>query len=315
MNTKLTACTLLFHGKEREVQWRKAFEEQAPEVDFRIWPDWDPDYQAEFALVWKPPRGELARQPSLKAIFSVGAGIDHLASDPELPSEVPLIRMVDSTLTAGMSEFVVMSVLHHHREMTVYAQQQRECKWHPHDPVPAPLRSVGVMGAGVLSRDALDKLRPFGFELRAWSRSATEIPGVTHFHGKTRLDEFLGGLDILVCLLPLTGETSGILGKRTFSQLADGAAVISVGRGEHLVEKDLIEALESGKVRAATLDVFREEPLPETHPFWRHPGVVVTPHVASMTSPHTAVSGILNQIEDYLEGRPLQHAVDMVRGY
>ena len=136
MIQRFTACTLLFHGKEREAQWRNAFQAQAPNVNFRVWPDWDPDYRAEFALVWQPPRGELARQPSLKAIFSVGAGIDHLASDPDLPPGVPVIRMVDPTLTAGMSEFVVMSVLHHHREMTVYAQRQRERRWVVYDPVP-----------------------------------------------------------------------------------------------------------------------------------------------------------------------------------
>ncbi|MFC1681012.1 2-hydroxyacid dehydrogenase [Pseudomonadota bacterium] len=315
MTQRSTACTLLFHGKERESQWRDAFRVQAPNVKLHVWPNWDPEYRAEFALVWQPPRGELARQPSLKAIFSIGAGIDHLASDPDLPPGVPLVRMVDPTLTAGMSEFVVMSVLHHHRGMTIYAQQQRESRWQVCDPVPASRRSVGVMGAGVLGRDALAKLRPFGFELRAWGRSAREIPGAAHFHGESRLDAFLSGLDILVCLLPLTGKTTGILCKRTFSLLADGAAVISVGRGEHLVENDLIDALESGKVRAATLDVFREEPLPETHPFWRHPGVVVTPHIASMTSPHTAVAGILDQIDAYHAGRPFLHAVDMVRGY
>lgn len=315
MNTKSTACTLLFHGKERETQWRAAFEKQAPEVEFRTWPDWDPGCHAEFALVWQPPRGELARQPTLEAIFSVGAGIDHLASDPDLPRGVPVIRMVDTTLNAGMSEFVVMSVLHHHREMTRYAQQQQQHRWQTHDPVPASLRSVGIMGAGVLGRDALSKLQPFGFELRSWGRSAQVIPGVRHYHDESGLDGFLDDLDILVCLLPLTRSTQGILCKRTFSRLSDGAALISVGRGEHLVEKDLVNALDSGKIGAATLDVFNEEPLPETNLLWSHPGVVLTPHIASMTSPYTAVTGILDQINGYRQGIPFRHVVDLDRGY
>lgn len=312
---RTTACTLLFHGKGREEQWRQAFREQAPGIEFRNWPDWDPGCEAEFALVWKPPKGALARHPSLRAIFSVGAGIDHLSTDPDLPREVPVIRMVDPTLTAGMSEFVVMSVLHHHRRMTVYDRQQREKRWVVHDPVPANRVAVGIMGAGVLGCDALDKLQPFGFELRVWSRTARQFPGVQCYHGEAELENFLGGLKVLVCLLPLTRDTEGILNRRTFSALSDGAAVVSIGRGEHLVERDLLDSLATGKVGAATLDVFHEEPLPETHPFWRHPDVIVTPHIASMTSPQTAVAGILDQIDRHRAGRPFQNVVDLERGY
>ena len=308
-------CTLLFCGPERETLWHAAFEQLAPQVRICAWPDWDPDYGAEYALVWRPPRGELARHPTLKGVFSVGAGIDHMSSDPELPPSVPVIRMVDPTLTAGMSEFIVLHVLYHHREMPEYSAQQRERLWQPRQTILSYQRTVGIMGSGVLGLDALDKLRPFGFGLRGWSRSPKKIPGVRHFAGDSELAGFLSGLDILVCLLPLTPDTAGILGAHTFSLLPDGAAVINAGRGGHLIEEDLINALESGRICAATIDVCRQEPLPDDHPFWRHPKIVVTPHIASVTCPRTAVPGVLDQIRKNQRGEPYSNVVEMTRHY
>ena len=315
MNTQLKECSLLFCGADREAAWRETFHRLAPQVQFHSWPDWAAEHEAEFALVWQPPRGELARQPALKAIFSIGAGIDHLSSDPELPAGVPIIRMVDPTLTNGMSEYVVLQVLYHHRAMALYAGQQRHGVWQAHEPVAANERSVGVMGAGVLGRDVLKKLLPFGFELRALSQSPKKIEAVASFAGLDRLPEFLRGVDILVCLLPLTRATRGILSRRTFSYLSPGAAVINVGRGEHLVENDLLVALNSGHVAAASLDVCSQEPLPPDHAFWRHPRILLTPHIASMTAPDTAVPGVLKQIQRYQNQQPFSNVVNMERGY
>lgn len=313
--SQVKPCTLLFCASGREPQWREAFQRCAPQVTFRSWPDWDPAERAEFALVWRPPAGELARHRSLQGIFSIGAGIDHLASDPALPLGVPVIRMVDPTLTSGMSEFVVMSTLYHHRRMTTYAVQQRDRIWQAHDVISANRRSVGVMGVGVLGLDVLKKLGGFDFELRAWSRTPKQIEGVTHYAGPEQMSTFLQGLDIVICLLPLTAASRGILNRQAFSHLADGAIVINVGRGEHMIEDDFVDCYQSGKLGGATLDVFEQEPLPRNHALWGMSGVVVTPHIASQTSPHSAVPAVIEQIKRYQSGQSFTHVVDKARGY
>ena len=300
---------------DRGNAWAEALAENFPELKTATWPyDGDPA-DIDYALVWQPPKGELKRYPNLKAIFSIGAGVDHLASDPELPPGIPVVRMVEPGLTAGMSEYVVLAVLSHHRFMLDYAAQRRARLWEEIPQVPAEARQVGVLGLGVLGRDALEKLKPFGFRLAGWSRTPKSITGVTCFHGSGGLDEFLAATDILVCLLPLTPETTGILDAGTFAKLPAGAAVINVGRGGQLVEKDLLAALDSGQIAGATLDVFQREPLPEDHPFWEHPRVFMTPHVASMTIPATAVRQIVANIQRLEAGEALQHVVDLKRGY
>lgn len=300
---------------DRGNAWAEALAENYPELEVHTWPyDGDPA-RIDYALVWQPPRGELKRYPNLKAIFSVGAGIDHLASDPDLPEGVPVVRMVEPGLTAGMSEYVVWAVMNHHRFMLDYAAQRREKVWEEIPQIAAEARQVGILGLGVLGRDALDKLKPFGFKLAGWSRSPKSITGVTCFHGSAGLEEFLAATDILVCLLPLTAETADILNKDLFARLPVGAAVINVGRGGQLVEEDLVEALDSGQLSGATLDVFRQEPLPEDHPFWEHPRVIMTPHIASMTIPSSAVRAVVANIQRLEAGEALQHVVDLKRGY
>ena len=300
---------------DRGNAWAEALAANFPELKTVNWPfDGDPA-EIDYALVWQPPKGELKRYPNLKAIFSVGAGIDHLASDPDLPRGIPVVRMVEPGLTAGMSEYVVLAVLNHHRFMLDYAAQRRAKLWEEIPQVPAEARQVGVLGLGVLGRDALEKLKPFGFRLAGWSRTPKSITGVTCFHGSGGLEEFLAETDILVCLLPLTAETTGILNAGTFAKLPAGAAVINVGRGGQLVERDLLAALDSGQIGGATLDVFQKEPLPEDHPFWEHPRVFMTPHVASMTVPQTAVRAIVANIQRLEAGESLQHVVDLKRGY
>jgi len=300
---------------ERGTAWADALAASFPELKTVNWPyDGDPA-AIDYALVWQPPKGELKRYPNLKAIFSVGAGIDHLASDPDLPAGVPVVRMVEPGLTAGMSEYVTLAVLNHHRFMLDYAEQRRAKAWKELPQLPAEARQVGILGLGVLGRDALEKLKPFGFRLAGWSRSPKSITGVTCFHGSGGLKEFLAGTDILVCLLPLTAETTGILKAETFAKLPKGAAVINVGRGGHLIEDDLLAALDSGHLSGATLDVFQKEPLPKKHPFWTHPRVFMTPHIASMTVPESAVRAVVANIQRLESGEALQHVVDLKRGY
>ncbi len=300
---------------ERGESWHRAFRELLPDMEVRDWSDpGDPD-AIEFALVWQPPRGALRGFPNLKAIFSIGAGIDHLSSDPELPEGVPIVRMVEPGLTAGMVEFVVMSALYHHRFMLDYALQQRSKTWREIEQIPTTRRRVGILGLGVLGGACADKLLDFGFPVAGWSRRPKDLPGVESFHGADGLTPFLKRSDILVCLLPLTPETEGILNAETLAALPRGAALISVGRGKHTFEADLLAALDSGQLGGATLDVFRDEPLPPDSPFWTHPRVVVTPHIASMTIAETAAEAVAANIRRIQAGQAPEHIVNLKRGY
>jgi glyoxylate/hydroxypyruvate reductase A len=307
---------LLFKSDiDRGESWRRALLELEPGLDLREWPEVGNPADIDYALVWQPPPGELKSYPNLKAIFSIGAGIDHLSSDPELPAGVPVVRMVEPGLTAGMTEFVLMSVLYHHRFMLDYAAQARAHVWREIDQVPAWDRRVGIMGLGVLGGDAAEKLVALGFDVAGWSNSPKDLPGVTSFHGTDGFPPFLSRSDILVCLLPLTPETTDILDARAFAALPRGASLISVGRGPQVVEEDLLAALESGQLDGATLDVFRDEPLPADSPFWDHPRVVVIPHVASMTIARGACEFVIDNIRRFEAGQPLLHVVDLDQGY
>jgi glyoxylate/hydroxypyruvate reductase A len=287
-----------------------------PNEELRAWPDIGAPEDIEFAIVWKPQAGLLASLPNLKGILSLGAGIDHLTSDPQLPRHLPLVRLIDPSLTAQMSEYVVMNVLRHHRRMPDYARQQAEARWAPLLPPPmVAKRQVGVMGIGVLGADALEKLKPFGFPLRGWARSAHVLPDVECFHGAAVLIPFLKGCDILVCLLPLSAETRGILDAKRFETLPQGAALINAARGAHVIAADLIAALDSGHLSGATLDVFDPEPLPADHSLWRHLKVTITPHAASWTIPGTAAEIMAASIAALREGRRPPGLVDLSVGY
>ena len=300
---------------DRGGDWRRAMAAARPGLDSVLWPyDGDPA-AIDYALVWRPPKGELAGYPNLKAIFSIGAGIDHLRSDPELPRHLPVARMLEPALTAGMSEFVVLAVLHHHRAMGDYARQQRERVWRVRPQVPAARRRIGLLGLGALGRDAAAKLLSFGFPVSGWSRGPKRVTGVSCHHGGAGLRALLADSDILVCLLPLTAETAGILSAETFARLPRGAAIVNVARGGHLVEDDLIPALDSGRLSGATLDVFHTEPLPPEHAFWTHPKIALTPHAAAATLPETAALAVAENIARCEAGEPLRGAVDWDRGY
>ncbi len=300
---------------ERGRSWHRAFARLLPDVPLRDWSAPGDPSEIEYALVWQPPRGALRGFPNLKAIFSIGAGIDHLSSDPDLPDGVPIVRMVEPGLTAGMIEFVVMSALYHHRFMLDYAAQQQGKVWREIEQIPTSQRRVGILGLGVLGGACAERLRDFGFPVAGWSRRAKTIAGVESFHGADGLTPFLNRSDILVCLLPLTGDTEGILNAETLAALPRGAALIGVGRGKHTVEADLLAALDSGQIGAATLDVFRDEPLPPDSRFWNHPRVVLTPHVASMTIAETAAEAVAANIRRMQAGQAPEPIVDLKRGY
>lgn len=307
---------LLFLSEADPVEdWRNALLAEMPDLDFRIWPDLVGDpAEIDIALVWRPPPAELARYPNLKAILSLGAGIDAFMQDETLP-DVPLARMVDPSLTRTMADYVLLATMRHHRQFDLFEREQRAGRWTFVFPSSVEERRVGVMGLGVLGECATRRLSGHGFDVAGWSRSAKSIDGVRTFHGKDQLAAFLQHTEILVCLLPLTDETSGILDAALFAQLPKDACLINAARGAHLVEADLIQALDRGQLAGATLDVFETEPLPTESLLWRHERVLITPHVASYCVPKTAAKGVVDNIRHALAGKRLTHQVDRSKGY
>lgn len=295
--------------------WIETLGALMPTLDVRVWPQLGEPTDIEYALVWKSPGQALLKLPNLKLIFSLGAGVDHLLNENGLPTRVPLVRIADPALTEGMSEYVLYHVLRYHRRMAQYERQQRERCWQPLPQVRPSQRRIGIMGLGVLGEDAGHKLAALGFAVAGWSRSRKTIAGVESFHGHTQLRPFLNRTEILVCLLPLTRQTEAIIDRHALAALPPGAFVINVARGGHLVENDLLAALDSGHIAAATLDVCRTEPLPDDHPFWRHPKVTLTPHIASLTNPYTAAAHVVANIRRFERGEPLVGVVDRERGY
>lgn len=308
---------LLFSSKIDDAgRWRKALAEELPDLEFRVWPDGTGEpADIEYALVWGPKRGALKAFSNLKAIFSLGAGVDHLMGDRDLPDGVPIVRLVDPALTQGMSEYVLYWVLHHHRRFGDYARLAAEGRWKKLPQVPPAQRRVGVMGLGVIGGDAARKLKALDFDVAGWSRNPKNLPGVPTFDGRRGLADFLARSEIVVCLLPLTPETAGILDAEALARLPAGAVVVNAARGGHVVDDDLIAALDSGHLAAAVLDVFHAEPLPPGHAFWRHPKVTVTPHVAGLTIPETAARAVADNIRRISKGLSPAPLADRDRGY
>ncbi len=295
--------------------WRDRFLELAPSLDLRIWPETGAPDEIDLALVWNHPPGELLRFEKLGCIASMGAGVDRILSDPELPRDVPITRVVDASLVHSMTDYVILAVLNHYREMTHYRECQRQSLWAPRFPRPKEEVGIGIMGLGQLGADAAARLRDLRFTVSGWSRTRRDLSGVRSFFGDEQLKRFLSQTDVLICLLPLTPRTEGILNRETFRDLRAGAFVINVARGKHLVEEDLLAALETGHLSGACLDVFREEPLPPEHPFWSHSRIQITPHASSLTEPQAVAPQVLENYRRLLAGEPLLHLVNRERGY
>ncbi|HLQ88483.1 MAG TPA: glyoxylate/hydroxypyruvate reductase A [Xanthobacteraceae bacterium] len=300
--------------------WEQRFRALAPQHVIRVWPEQagDPS-EIDYACVWNPPRGLLATYLNLKAIFSLGAGVDDLLNDPRLPP-VPIVRIVDTDLSMRMNEYVLLQVLSCHRRQRLYDAQQRERLWRDHEQPPASEVSVGIMGLGELGSNAASLLHRIGFKVAGWSRTPKTLPGVETFSGPVGLGGFLRRTEILVSLLPATPATRGILNLDLFRKLKyngalRGAYLINAGRGALQVDNDIIEALDEGALAGAILDVFPTEPLPLASPLWTHPKVSITPHNGANSQPHTVVDYILRQIDRCEFGVPLQHVIDRETGY
>jgi len=300
-------------------EWDGAIAQLAKQRNVRVWPYLQDPAEIEYAIAWKPPRGALQGFPNLRAIFSMGAGVDHLVGDRDLPA-VPIVRFVADDLTEQMSEYVLHHVLLHHRRHLDYAEQQARKEWKPLAQPAAREVRVGVMGCGVLGSAAAAKLAAIGFQTRGWSRTRKTIPGVSAYAGSDEFLAFLAGTDILVCLLPLTQQTRGLLGAKLIAAMASdgvlpGRVVINAGRGGLQNEGEILAALDKGALWAASLDVFETEPLAQTSPLWIHPRVVVTPHNAAISRPAPLFEYVLQQVEKFERGEGLDHVVDLQRGY
>jgi glyoxylate/hydroxypyruvate reductase A len=298
----------------RGTEWGRIFAARAPHLPFRLWPDVGDPAEVRYLAAWVPPENIATTFPNLELVFSIGAGVDQFDFS-QLPHHIPLIRMLEPGIAEGMIEYVTMAVLALHRDLVHFVAQQREQIWREIQATQAAKRRVGVMGLGLLGQAVLERLKIFGFPLAGWNRSPRSIEDVSCYAGEQDLGDFLARTDILVCLLPLTDETRGILNAGLFEALPRGAQLVNAGRGGHLVEADLIDVLERGLLSAAVLDVAEQEPLPPGHPFWNHPRILLTPHIASMTTPETAVEFVLETIGRHSRGEALPGRVDRERGY
>lgn len=303
-------------GAGAAATWRREVLARLPGEDWREWPEvGDPD-DIEFVLLFRAEPGMFRRFRNLKAILATGAGVDGILADPDLPRDVPMARIVDPAMTQQMVQWTAYGVLHFHRWFAEYREQQARAEWRELETHESCPPVVGVLGCGEIGSEVARGLARLGFEARGWTRGPRDLGAeIRSYHGADGLDAMLDGCWFLICLLPLTPDTRGILNRDLFARMPRGAHVVNLARGGHLVQDDLLAALDSGQLRGAVLDVTDPEPLPAAHPLWRHPRVLLTPHVAGMTTPETAAAQVVVNIERVRAGEPLINAVDPARGY
>ena len=306
---------LVITEEMKPASWIKHIHKLAPDIEVRVWPETGDTADIRMVLVWKHPRGVLNRFPNLECIASLGVGVDHVLNDENLPVDIPVTRVVDPSMAQSMSEYITLAVLSHCRHFDHYRQDQVDRNWQPRVPLLAEKIRIGIMGMGQLGSHAANQLGHFGFSIAGWSRTAKKISQVDCYAGEDGLVPFLARTDILICTLPLTPLTDRILNRGIFKHLPDGAYLINVARGQHLIEQDLLDALDEGRLSGACLDVFTEEPLPDSHPFWAHPKIKITPHISSLTYPAAVAPQLVENYRRLESGRPLANSVDRERGY
>jgi glyoxylate/hydroxypyruvate reductase A len=305
---RITVCC----SDTKAAPWVDGLQAALPEAEVSEWHPGAPP--ADHAMVWAPPQAFFDDQPQLKGIFNTGAGVDALLK-LRLPPQAVVVRLDDAGMSVQMAEFVCHAVIRHFRELDAYGRDEAQGKWGFRKPRLRADFPVGVMGLGVLGQRVAQALAAFEFPVRGWSRSARNVAGVQCFSGDAGFTEFLAGTRMLVCLLPLTDDTRGIMNRATLSQLLPGGYVINVARGAHLVDEDLIALIDEGKLAGAALDVFRTEPLPAEHPFWAHPKITVTPHTSARTLREESIGQIARKIRAFVRGEPIAGVVDRQRGY
>jgi glyoxylate/hydroxypyruvate reductase A len=308
---------ILLHRSDGQTEpWIKDFARHLPEAEVVVWHADEALPPCDYAVTWAPPEAMLRALADVKAVFLTGAGADGIMKfDARLPHNVPIVRLGDAGMGVQMAEYVSHAVLRYYRRFDEYEAQARAGQW-----VPLPQHnredfSVGVLGMGLLGTRVLQALKEFGFPLRAWSRNARTMDGVQCFHGEDGLDTFLRGARVAVCLLPLTPDTANILNRSNMCKLPQGAYLVNVGRGAHLAEPDLLTLVKSGHIAAATLDVFRNEPLPVQHPFWQEPRITITPHISALTLRRESVQQIAGKIRQMERGEPVADVINRQHGY
>ena len=299
--------------RDEGVTWGAALSAALPEAVVAVWPS--VPSAIDYALVWKPPPELFARVRPSRAIFNLGAGVEALLGTAALPAGIPVIRLENAGMAVQMAEYVTLAVLRAFRESDAYAAQQREGRWQPRPRLAKSAFGVGILGFGVLGQAVAGMLAPFAFPLCAWSATRKELPGVRSFAGQAELHSFLAASRVLVCLLPSTPATRGLLDRANLSRLPRGAHVVNVARGEIVVDEDLVTLLDEGHLAGATLDVFRAEPLPPGHPFWHHPRIVLTPHTSAVTVVDDSIAQIAAKIRRLERGESVTGIVDRARGY
>ncbi|MDF3856640.1 2-hydroxyacid dehydrogenase [Paracoccus pantotrophus] len=307
--------SILFLSDVSDTSWPSALASAFP--DHRVvtgLEDADPASTVA-GLVWKHPYGSLSAYRNMRILINLGAGVDHIVGDPHLPANVPIVRLVDQGLTARMSEYVLMHCLALHRRDPELRAAQAERRWNFIVPLPTSATRVGILGFGKLGQACGEQLSNLGFNVIGWRRTQADVGRFDVRYGRNGLYDFLSLADIVVVLLPSTLETRNLLDRNFFSEMRCGAALINVGRGDLIVDTDLLAALDDGHLRHAVLDVFRTEPLPASHPFWTHPGVTITPHNSAATNPATALEQVSENLRRAFAGEPLLHRIDPAVGY
>ncbi|KQV89978.1 glyoxylate/hydroxypyruvate reductase A [Massilia sp. Root351] len=308
---------ILLHRADGQTEpWIKDFARHLPEAEVVVWHADEPLQPCDYAVTWAPPEAMLQALADVKAVFLTGAGADGILNfDAQLPHNVPIVRLGDAGMGVQMAEYVTHAVLRYYRRFDEYEAQARAGQWTPLQQHNREDFSVGVLGMGMLGTRVLQALKEFGFPLRAWSRSAKSMDGVQCFHGADGLDTFLRGSRVAVCLLPLTPDTANILNRTNMCKLPQGAYLINVGRGAHLAEPDLLTLVKSRHIAAATLDVFRNEPLPVQHPFWQEPRITITPHISALTLRRESVQQIAGKIRQMERGEAVADVINRQHGY
>ena len=307
---------IVFYSPEKNSQpWLDEIANAFPDGDVWAWTPACAERQADYAVVWVPPAELIASQQKLKAVFNIGAGADRVMNLPNLPSGLPIVRLNDAGMAVQMAEYVCHALSRHTRQFDAYECHAKNRIWKIERPINRAAYPVGIMGLGSIGARVATAVAAFEYPTFGWSRSAKSMTGITTYAGNEGLDEFLRRVRVLVCLLPLTEETEGILNKTTLSKLKPDAYLINVARGRHLVESDLLALLESGHLAGAALDVFCEEPLPQQHAFWTHPKITITPHISAITLRAESVLQIAQKIAALECGETFEGAVDRVRGY
>lgn len=307
---------LLYRADGNTAPWIKDFADFMPEVEVVVWREGVELPECDYAVLWTPPQAMLADLARVKAIFLTGAGADAIMKySHAIPPHIPIVRLNDAGMGIQMAEYVTHAVLRYFRRLDEYETQARSGAWLQLEAREKADFSVGVMGVGALGSHVIEALRPFGFPLRAWSRSAKSLAGVESFHGEAGLDGFLGSSRVVVCMLPLTEETTHILNRSNMMKMPKGAYIINVGRGAHISEPDLLPLIKSGHIAGATLDVFRNEPLPAQHPFWQEPRITITPHISALTLRRESVEQMVGKMRQHARGEEVADVINRTKGY